>query len=1338
MAFVPPHTHPPAGFVMACPTCGTACAPAARFCGVCGARLLVFCWSCGSAAALGQAFCEHCGSQIVAPGDLVSVRPPSVVGQPAADATLPPAAPATNARSNPPDDAPSAASTESVPTDVTVPTAPTSTRAISSPAALGPRVGAAMSASTTSAPLTTPPATEAPLATEPPSTGGGSFAASDALDAWAWPLTPGEAENGRTNLAAPDNGRGLLVEERRIVTVLFADIVGYTTLAERLDPEDVREILARVFGRLAESVALYGGTIDKFMGDAVLALFGAPTAHEDDPVRATHAGLAMLQSMASLDLTDRDGNPLQLQLRVGVNTGEVIAGAREIGGHREYSVFGDAVNVASRLQTAAAPGTVLLGELTARHAGSVFDLEPTGALLLRGKAEPVPAFRVRGTLVSRHGATAGLGAAVRVPLVGRLAELRRLRETVQEVSRGRGQLAAVIGEHGLGKTRLLAELRGHAEELGIRWVETAAPSFGQGLSYRLMREMLAEIFGLTAEESDEQVLARVHAVLDGLGLGPMSPWLGVILGVEAEADVPGLTAAQVQRRALKAVREVLRGLSRERPLALVLDALQWADPTSVDLLSELMSLTDEAPILFSYVFTPDPDAPSWQLKELAARAYPHRYAEVTLGPLSERAARELLCSLLACADAPASVEELVLSRADGNPYFIEEVVRALIDGGALRSEGDRWVADRDIREIQIPETLLATVTARIDRLPESVRRTLQVAAVIGRQFSERVLRRVLDTSPNLDRQLREAQRAGLIREETVIPERRFVFAQALIQEAALSSLLLRRRREIHVQVGWALEEIYASALEEQYGDLARHFAEGEAWERTFRYSRLAAEQAAAAYANDEAVTYFTIALDSAERSAAGADPEVVALLRERRGDIQALLGAYREAVDDFHAALDHHLSSVQDASEGSQQAAVEARHVGILALKVSRYHSYQGQVADTRAALDLALRYLPPDSPDLSSVWSLQATVHTWATEMAKAAEAGRKALAIAEQHGTPMHLAKAFEALTVPSLVGALGHEITELADRWVALAREAQEQRPLVQALASRALLYVWGLWTFDKRLRQDVEEALELARSIGSLSAEHTARGILGAGRVLLGEWVEGEADLQASAGQTTTLLGAGAIFEWWLLLLLTLRGDLEPAAERMRGLLDDRGNTHRLITMSALLALNRRFAGDEDGCIAALAAAEEASSHLGCAHCDVTFEAIAAELLAEAGDETAARHHIARARELGAQFGRRVTSLAADRAEAHLTLRDGDAVTAVAILESAADLATQIGQPYEVGATTALLGHAYRMRGQDGDETRSQQALEGALAVFERLGAAPAAERIRSATGALLPA
>jgi len=1274
--------------VQLCGGCGASNGIAARFCGTCGTRLVVHCWGCGTGAPVGQAFCAACGTPLVQLADIQRT--------PAASEPLRVSGPALAAGpsvTTPPETADTPAGRNGA--------------TAASPGAPAP---AFMTQSSLAARIVT--------AVDGVPSRGGSAAGSGGLAALSSSMDAppaGDLMALAHDENEEDDSDARLVEERRIVSVLFADIVGFTTISERLDPEDVRELSASVLARLAEAVSLYGGTIDKFIGDAVMGLFGAPIAHEDDPVRAVHAALAMHQAVAALNPTDRDGNDLNLRLRIGINSGEVIAGVRDVGGHREYTVFGDVVNTAARLQAAVAPGGILLGEETARQAGSVFDVAAVEPLVLKGKAKPVPAYEVRGGVTRGSQALDSLTGGRKQPLVGRLLEVRELRGELIELARGRGHLRAIIGEHGIGKSRLLAEGRDHAEELGLRWVEAGAPSHAQGLSYRLIREIVTRLLDMRPGSSDERLVEALTERLGRLNLDALVPPLALVLGAESDAESTlGLTAQQLQWRVVAAMRGLLTALAAERPLVLVLDALQWADPSSIEILLELMELSDAAPIVFIYVFTPEPDAPSWQLKEQAARAFPHRYAEMLLGPLPEQAARELMCSLLSCAETPGLVEDLVLERTDGNPFFIEEVLRALIDSGALRFDGERWVADSDIRELEIPHTLLATVMARIDRLPAGVRRTLQIAAVIGREVSERVLRRVVDGGVELDRQLREALRAGLLREEAVIPERRYAFTQALIHEGAARSLLVRRRREIHVQVGWALEEIYADNLEGQYGELTRHFWEGESWELAFRYSRLAAEQAAAAYANDEAEAAFTIAIESAGRSAAGAAPPVVAMLSERRGDVRALAGEYESALGDYKMAIGHYLAE-RNEHEDEPVSRDESTTVGLLALKIARLYSYQGQVDMMHSNLELAFKLLPSDSPDLSSAWSLKAAGSIWATDSAAAVEAGRRALKIARARGTFQHLSEAYESLTHASLISALGREIGELADEWVRLARERPEERPLLfKALMARGLVHVWAYWTFSDEIRADMLEALDIAQMTGSTPAENTARGILGIGHMLAGDWEQAELELRRSAGQVSTLVGVGAIYEWWLMLLETLLGNLEPAAAQMAIWLDDPNNTHRNVLMRTLLAYNRLLAGDDAAARAGIEEAAHVSATLGCGQCDLTMHMFAVELYATLGDAAPALEHAALARGGGEQHGRRAAILAADRAEAIVALDAGRTDDAVKQLERVQADAEALGQPLELARSLLLLAEAYEAADDGTAATLQRERARGLLA------------------------
>lgn len=1255
---------PDPGIASVCPRCGYGNPIRARFCSACGLRLMVFCWSCGGGNRADATFCQNCGTQF--------------------------------------------ADGRSTPTTLAIDAALAGAFGSGTPG--DGRATRTRGADGRAATLTADDAARRG--------GVGELSAAEPVDH----EPNGGGHYGSETVAAPPVE---LDEERRVVTVLFADIVGFTTLSERLDPEDAREIAAATQGKLVEAVALYGGTVDKFLGDAVMALFGAPVAHADDPIRAVHAALAMIQAMDgnALGQTDREGHERRVALRIGINTGEVIAGSRDVGGYREYSVYGDVVNTAARLQTAAEPGGILLGEQTARLAAEAFHLEPTEPLDLKGKEQTVQAYRVLGATHPAGGGTAGQ-TVLRGPLVGRLPETRRLRERLQELSRGRGQIVSIIGEHGVGKSRLLAEIRGYAAQLGLRWTEAHAPSYGQSLSYRMFREMIGELFGIQDGASDEAAGTRLWDGLRDLGVEEAYPHFAFVMGLPhnpaTQDEFRRLGAEGVRRRAFTAVLQFFRTLASRQPLVAVLDDLQWADPSSVELLEELMALSDEVPILFCYVFTPDRDAPCWNLKELAARSFPHRSTELQLGPLSIQAAHELVCGLLDCAETPPRLEEMVLAKAEGNPYFVEEVLRALIDEGALRRAGDRWLAERDISEIHIPDTLLATVMARIDRLPEGVRRALQVAAVIGREFSERVLRRVTDGGPELDRHLREAQRAGLIREEATIPERRYAFSQILIQEAALRSLLLRRRKELHVQVGWALEELFADDLPEQYGELAWHASEGEDWERAFRYGRLAGDHAADAYANEEAVANYAMALQAAERSAAGADPEVVAELVERRSDVQTLVGEYDDALSGYESALRHHQDHAAGATEGSPERAREAAQVGQIALKLARLHSLRIDVPEVERNLDLAFANLPPDSPDLSSAWSLKSAVHIWRTEVEAGTDAAQKAMALAREQGSAQQLNAAYQALTQPAVVAALGFEGRELADEWVALAREQQDPKTLFRALTSRVFIHIWAFWSFSDEDLAETDEAARLARTIGSPVMENTTRALRGAGLFLRGRWDAAERDLRAVVGQPMSVFGLDTISQFWFARLLNVRGSLEEARGVIESVLAGPDGPHARVHQNAQLALNRRLAGDLAAANEAMERAAGAMDAISCSHCAVFVHGAAAEFYAESGDDVLAGYHIGLACEVGTQLNRGPTILAAERADAVLRLRNGDVGGALEELRAADVLAQAIDQPYETARTAHLLGRALHAAA---DPEHARDQLDRAIAIFQELRAEP---------------
>ena len=366
-------------------------------------------------------------------------------------------------------------------------------------------------------------------------------------------------------------------------------------------------------------------------------------------------------------------------------------------------------------------------------------------------------------------------------------------------------------------------------------------------------------------------------------------------------------------------------------------------------------------------------------------------------------------------------------------------------------------------------------------------------------------------------------------------------------------------------------------------------------------------------------------------------------------------------------------------------------------------------------------------SADLSSAWSLKAASYIWDTDIPAAAEAGQRALQIAQERGSFSHLGEAYQALTHPAMMGVMGQDIGRIADDWLRMARARPEDRiSLFKALTAHGLVHVWSFWTFDDRIRADTLEALQIAQTTGSVPGENTARGLLGVGLFLAGAWTEAEPELRRSAGTSTTLVGVGAIYEWWLMLLLTLKGEVETAADQMVLWLEDRQNTHRQVLMRALLAFNRFIAGDDDGARASLAQAAETAGALGCLQCDLTLYMYSAEILAQIGDDAEANRYAALAREVGAQFGRRAAILAADRAEAVVALRAGQFETARALLDGAWRVADELGQPFEQARTLLLQAQLHEAGGRPWSAIPLRdQAHE----ILTRLGAVTAERIVR---------
>jgi class 3 adenylate cyclase len=616
-----------------------------------------------------------------------------------------------------------------------------------------------------------------------------------------------------------------VADELRPVTALFADVVGSTSLGERLSPDEVKALVGECVTRMSRAVEEYGGHVQAYMGDGICALFGVPTAHEDDPDRAARAALRILTVVDEYAADIRAAWEIEdFNVRVGINSGQTAVGLVGAADPGQVAV-GDATNVAARLQSAAEPGTIAVGEATARRLGQRFQLGPVGAISVKGRDEPVEVWRLLGLRDA--------GRSPETPFVGRATELALLENAIEDLAAGRGQGLLLVGETGIGKTRLLGELRTVNGD-GATWLEGRCLSYGGPASWPFI-EILRDWLGLEEGEPEIAVRTKARAKLGGLGLTRELAGLGRLLGVVlAEADEEALSPADAYAAWLEA-------LTAQKPVVLAVDDAHWANPSTRVLAENLLDLTDRAPLLLVVAMRPDPDSEGWALRLKMLADYAHRATQLTIGPLDDDESRELLEALLPAGLDESSRDEIV-RRAEGNPLYLEELLQVLVEGGDLGQQAQWTVSLLSVSRLS-PE-LQALLVARIDLLPDPARRLVQIAAVIGRSFSRALLATVAGQAV-LDDALRALLRADILREQRRYPEPEYGFRHNLFQEAALSTLTPARKRELYGRVAAAFEGLYARSLDDRLEQVAHYHAQAGDSGRAIGYLERAAAAAEA-------------------------------------------------------------------------------------------------------------------------------------------------------------------------------------------------------------------------------------------------------------------------------------------------------------------------------------------------------------------------------------------------------------------------------------------------------------------------------------------------------------
>jgi class 3 adenylate cyclase/tetratricopeptide (TPR) repeat protein len=649
------------------------------------------------------------------------------------------------------------------------------------------------------------------------------------------------------------NNRSSLEGERKLVTVLFADVANYTSIAEKLDPEEVHQIMDGCFKILMDEIHRYEGTINQFTGDGVMALFGAPVAHEDHAQRACYAALAIQKAMGDFGEKIKEERGVDFLMRIGVNSGLVVVGSIGDDLRMDYTAVGDTTNLAARMESMARPGNILVTKNTHKLARDFFDFESLGIVQVKGKEAAQHAYELikASEVETRIEAAAAKGLT---KFVGRGREMEALTEAFEKGRSGSGQVVGIVGEAGVGKSRLLLEIRNMLPQEEFLYLEGRCLHYGGSMAYLPILDILRSCFGI--KEGDQAILIKKKmdekvVQLDDRLQGALPPFQELLsLKVEDEAFLK-VEPQQKRERIFEATRDLLIRESQNKPLVIAIEDLQWIDKTSEEFLDYLIGWLANTHILLILLYRPE------YLHQWGSKSY---YSKIGVDQLSTRTSSELVQSILEGAEVAPELTDLILNRTTGNPLFMEELTHTLLENGSIERKDNQYVLSRKASDIQVPDTVQGIIAARMDRLEEGLKRIMQVASVIGREFAFRILQTITGMKDELKSHLLSLQSLEFIYEKTLFPELEYVFKHILTQEVAYNSLLLKRRKEIHGKIGSAIEELYPERVEEFYEMIAYHYSKSENATKAYHYLKLSGKKAAGNYANWEAFRFYKEAL----------------------------------------------------------------------------------------------------------------------------------------------------------------------------------------------------------------------------------------------------------------------------------------------------------------------------------------------------------------------------------------------------------------------------------------------------------------------------------------------
>jgi len=643
--------------------------------------------------------------------------------------------------------------------------------------------------------------------------------------------------------------RSSIEGERKLVTVLFADVSNYTSMSEKLDPEEVHQIMDGCFKILMDEIHKYEGTINQFTGDGVMAIFGAPLAHENHAQRACYAALSIEKVIQNYsgDLSERFD--LDFNMRIGLNSGPVVVGSIGDDLRMDYTAVGDTTNLAERMEGLAQPGTIIVSGSTHRLARDYFEFGQIRKVEVKGKKQPQKAYEL--LKVSEVGTRIEAASAKGLTrFVGRKKSTAALVEACDKAHSGSGQVVGVVGEAGVGKSRLLLEFRNRLSQSEFTYLEGSCLHYGGSTPYLPILDILKSYFEIKDDGNEfiakKKMMKKIFQLDEKLE-GNL-PALHDLLTFEPEDEgYRGLEPRQKRDKMFEAIRDLMIRESQNKTIIVAVEDLHWIDKTSEEFLNYLIGWLAGAKILLILLYRPE------YTHQWGSKSY---YNRIGLDHLTIQSSAELVQAILEGGEVVPELKELILNRATGNPLYMEEFTHTLLENGSIQKKDEQYVLIRKVSDIEIPDSIHGIIAARMDRLEDNLKQTMLVASVIGRDFAFRILQTITGMKEEIKSHLLNLQELEFIYEKSLFPELEYIFKHALTQEVAYNSLLIKRRKEIHEKIGKAIEQIYPDRIEEFYEILAYHYAKSDNSEKAYQYLKLSGEKATRNFANWEAFRFY--------------------------------------------------------------------------------------------------------------------------------------------------------------------------------------------------------------------------------------------------------------------------------------------------------------------------------------------------------------------------------------------------------------------------------------------------------------------------------------------------